>query len=256
MRKKQVGFKESRKSQRSYFKWRMGRATPAVNRVEKYADIKGAKVLDLGCGYGSLSAVVESKGASVTGVEVDENKLNEARRFLKDKSNIKLIKVKDELLPFNDEFFDIIFIFDVIEHISNPQVTIDECYRVLKNHGIIYVEFTPYYSITGHHLYDFAKWPIHILSEERIKKIVYAKKISGFMDTDYFWKQFKSLNKMRIKTFQNMSKKYKRLEERFIVKYPGLFEVNLPFLNYLGTFKDLFSMSFEGIYRKEESLAT
>lgn len=245
-----IGFKESRRSVQDYIEWRKNRVRPRVERVNKLHNLSGSKVLDIGCGYGALCSILLDYKAIVTGIEVDTKKLQKASEFLKDKKNIKLLAVPDEKLPFVDSWFDVVFLFDVIEHIDHPEITIRECERVLKPGGILYVEFTPYYSITGHHLYDFAKWPIHILPKEKIKQIVYAKKVKGFLTHDDYWAQFESLNKLRISTFQHMMKSYRLIEERFIVKYPEVFELNLPVLNFFGPLKDTFTMSFEGIYKK------
>jgi ubiquinone/menaquinone biosynthesis C-methylase UbiE len=249
MSSEKIGFKQSRKSPRDYFAWRVNRAVPAVERVQLRIDLYGKKVLDIGCGYGALSSVLLKEGAQVTGIEVDRKKLAIAKDFFKDAENIELFAVDDEKLPFKDNTFDAVFLFDVIEHIRRPDITIKECRRVLKPDGIIYIEFTPYYSITGHHLYDFAKWPIHILPRGWIKDIVYSKKIKGFLTADDYWQQFESLNKLRISRFQKMMRSFQLLEERFIIKYPEVFELNVPLLNVLGPFKDTFTMSFEGTYK-------
>lgn len=244
-----IGFKESRRSVQDYIEWRKNRVRSRVSRVNELHNLSGSKILDIGCGYGALCLVLLDYGAIVTGIEVDTKKLKKATEFLKNEKNITLLAVVDEKLPFPNRSFDVIFLFDVIEHIAHPEITIRECERVLKPGGILYVEFTPYYSITGHHLYDFAKWPIHIFPKDKIKKIIYSKKIEGFLTHDDYWAQFESLNKLRISTFQNMMKFFHLIEERFIVKYPEVFEFNLPVLNFFGPFKDTFTMSFEGIYR-------
>jgi len=77
-----VGFKESRKSIQNYFLWRANRARFAVERVEKIRDLTGLKVLDIGCGYGSLISLLLDKGASVTGTEIERKKLEVAHEFL------------------------------------------------------------------------------------------------------------------------------------------------------------------------------
>lgn len=247
---KKFGFKESRISPEHYFEWRKERGSKPVNELDSMISLKGKKVLDIGCGYGALSSLILSKGAKVWGTEVNEFKLKVANKKLGKNKNFTSILVKDEKLPFKDEYFDCVFIFDVIEHVNHPKKTINECARVLKPGGYLYVEFTPYYSISGHHLYDFAKWPIHILPPEKIKKIVYSKKVDSFMTADYYWDQFLSLNKLRIGNFQKMVLGFKTIDEKFIIKYPEIFELNLTFINYFGFFKDYFTMSFEGLYRK------
>lgn len=247
---KNTGFFDSRKSIGNYFMWRKKRSRPAVDRVNNIMKLKGKEILEVGCGYGALSFVLADYGANVTAVEVDKNKVRYAKENLKHQKNIKIGIVQNEILPFKDNSFDGIFLFDVIEHIDKPEITIEECYRVLKKSGILYVEFTPYYSITGHHLYDFAKWPIHILPKTFIKNYIYSKPAKGFITHDEFWQLFESLNKLTITRFQKTVRKFKEIKTRYIVKYPEIFELNFSFLRYLGPFKDFFTMSFEGIYRK------
>ncbi|OGG18075.1 hypothetical protein A3D78_01090 [Candidatus Gottesmanbacteria bacterium RIFCSPHIGHO2_02_FULL_39_14] len=247
---KKIGFKESRLSLNNYFLWRKERAIPAVEKVNEILSLKNRQILEIGCGYGALCEVLNEFGAKVNAVEIDKEKVKFAiNRFEKNK-NIQIKLVKDEKLPYKNNSFDCVFLFDVIEHISNPNKTINECFRVLKNKGILYAEFTPYYSVTGHHLYDFAKWPIHIFPKSFIKNFVYSKKIRGFLTHEYFWDLFESLNKLKISQFQKMVYKFKCLDERYIIKYPELLEFNIPFLRYLGPFKDYATMSFEGIYQK------
>lgn len=248
---KRVGFRESRISQELYFEWRKNRALSALKRVEKNISLQGKKVLEIGCGYGGLSWLLLERGAQVFATEADKKKLQVAQKQLSQNTNFTSLYVTDEKLPFKDACFDCICIFDVIEHVKKPKTTIEESYRTLKQGGLLYVEFTPYYSITGHHLYDFAKWPIHLLPKDKIKKIVFSKKVDSFMSAEYYWQQFESLNKLRIGDFQSMVAKFKKIEERFIIKYPEIFEINLPFINYLGPLKDYLTMSFEGFYRKE-----
>lgn len=246
-----IGFKESRISEQHYFEWRKNRGKLCVNRVSHVMDLNNKTVLDIGCGYGALSSLLLDKGAYVYGTETNGSKLNVASKLI-NSDRFKLKHVDSETLPFEDNYFDAVFLFDVIEHVDNPEKMIDECYRVLKKSGILYVEFTPYYSITGHHLYDYAKWPIHILPKGKIKKIVFSKKVNSYLTPEYYWDQFESLNKLKIGKFQKMiNGRFNKIEERFIVKYPELFEINLSFVNYFGALKDFFTMSYEGLFKKE-----
>lgn len=244
------GFKQSRISLEHYFQWRKKRASACIEKVNNKVSLTDKRVLDIGCGYGALSSALLEKGTQVWATEIDADKLKFAQKKLSKNKNFNSILVENETLPYDGCFFDIVFIFDVIEHVKNPAKTIQEASRVLKTGGYLYVEFTPYYSITGHHLYDFAKWPIHLLPKEKIKKIIFSKKIKGFMTAEYYWHQFESLNKLRIGQFQQMVKKFQKIEERFIIKYPEKFEINIPVINYLGFLKDYFTMSYEGFYQK------
>ncbi|PIP14710.1 hypothetical protein COW98_04205 [Candidatus Roizmanbacteria bacterium CG22_combo_CG10-13_8_21_14_all_35_9] len=244
------GFKQSRISPEHYFRWRRKRALACVEKISNRINLIDKRALDIGCGCGALSYALLEKGTQVWATEIDSDKLKFAQDKLAKNKYFNSVLVKNERLPYDDCFFDIVFIFDVIEHMKNPAKMIQEALRVLKSGGYLYVEFTPYYSITGHHLYDFAKWPIHLLPKEKVKKIVFSKKIKGFMTAEYYWRQFESLNKLRINQFQQMVKKFQKIEERYLIKYPEKFEINIPIINYLGPLKDYFTMSFEGLYQK------
>ena len=229
---------------------------PVVARLKKVSSLKGSNVLDIGCGYGALSYILTKEGVRCTGTEIDKNALSFAKRFsstIIKKGRPRFLQVKGELLPFKNNSFDTVALFDVIEHVRRPSILLEESKRVLKKDGILYVEFTPYYSLVGHHLYDYAKWPIHILPKKIIKRIVLSKKTKNFFLNKDAWSQFISLNKLKISNFQKMVSKLQKIEERFIIKYPNVFEINLSFLNYLGRFKDYLTFSFEGIYRKSSS---
>ena len=43
------------------------------------------------------------------------------------------------LLPFKNESFDCILAIEVFEHLENPEVFVDEAYRVLNKTGIMFV---------------------------------------------------------------------------------------------------------------------
>ena len=170
-------------------------------------------------------------GVRCTGTEIDKNALSFAKRFsstIIKKGRPRFLQVKGELLPFKNNSFDTVALFDVIEHVRRPSILLEESQRVLKKDGILYVEFTPYYSLVGHHLYDYAKWPIHILPKKIIKRIVLSKTKNFFLNKDA-WSQFISLNKLKISNFQKMVSKLQKIEERFIIKYPNVFEINLSF---------------------------
>lgn len=245
-----VGFKKSRRSVDAYYEWRRERALPAVKKIQNKKRLRDKTVLDIGCGYGSLTSLLYEKGANVYATEIDEKKLTFAKKKLSD-TPIKLFPVTDESLPFNNDMFDVVMLFDVIEHVTDPGKMMREVKRVTKKHGLIYVEFTPFYSVTGHHLYDYTKLPIHLIAEGRIKNLIYSEDVDSFTSKDEYWELYQSLNKLKISSFQNMMRDTEKVEEKFIIKYPDVFALNLPFLNFLGPLKDFLTMSFEGIYQKK-----
>jgi len=245
-----VSFKKSRQSEKDYFLWRQERAKQVLARIDKLKKLKELKILDFGCGYGSLTKILLDHQAKVTAVDIDPSAVITARCFIKAKRGLKIFQVRNGQLPLPNDSFDIVFLFDVIEHVKRPEFTIKQCLRVLKPGGILYIEFTPYYGLLGHHLYDFTKLPIHFLPKKYQKRLIFNKHASNKNNFQKAWSQFEELNKLKIRELQKLVANLFKINEEFIVKYPGLFEAKVPFANRLGPFKDLFTMSFIGIYRK------
>jgi len=104
------------------------------------ADLMGKKVLDLGCGDGSLSFLIAEKGAEVSGVDNDEIGLEFARKNV---PKADFVNASAYNLPFKDEFFDVVVSCEVIEHLEEPEKMLSEAMRVLKKGGMI-VLTTPY----------------------------------------------------------------------------------------------------------------
>lgn len=91
------------------------------------------RLLDVGCGEGYFLEYVE-RHYDVYGVDVSEYCIREARhRTNRAKLSIGSITYMD----YEDESFDVITCFDVLEHLENPEMAIQECRRVLKSGGVL-----------------------------------------------------------------------------------------------------------------------
>jgi 2-polyprenyl-6-hydroxyphenyl methylase/3-demethylubiquinone-9 3-methyltransferase len=98
---------------------------------------KGIKVLDIGCGGGLGCEFLANLGADVSGIDLSLNSIKAAQEHAK-KSNLQ-INYKwgvAENLPYDDNTFEIISCFDVLEHVADLEKVILEGYRVLKKNGI------------------------------------------------------------------------------------------------------------------------
>lgn len=96
--------------------------------------IKSIKYLDLGCGNGSFTLRIAKvlNAREVYGVDISTKLVEEAR----DKGiNAYVVDLNTDDLPFNDEEFEVVSAFDVIEFLWNTDKVIGEVYRVLKPKG-------------------------------------------------------------------------------------------------------------------------
>lgn len=109
-------------------------------------NIKGKKILDLGCGNGidvlKLAVYVEDHG-KVIGIDKNINLLKEAKENLSKTNfnNVQFIQADAENIPFENEYFDAIRVERVFQHLVNPRKVIQEIKRVLKwNSQLVIVE--------------------------------------------------------------------------------------------------------------------
>lgn len=98
-----------------------------------FLDVKGKKILDVGCGKGKFSRILVKKGAILTGIDPSPKLLEYTNNIHGGKFQIG--SATD--LGFQDEEFDCVFAVEVMEHIPEYKRAIKEMTRVLKKGGKI-----------------------------------------------------------------------------------------------------------------------
>lgn len=133
---------------RSRFGWRR-----YVDQVELLARRipRGARVLDVGCGYGQIAALLRLRRAdlSVYGVDLQEHAIWAELRS----QYGCILTVGDALnLKFTDDEFDAVFAFGVIEHVNFDEPIgrtqrdfyfLREIHRLLKPGGRLFLFYIP-----------------------------------------------------------------------------------------------------------------
>lgn len=91
------------------------------------------RILDFGCGTGNYTdAMQKQSNAQVYGVEPSDGMREKA---IAKNPNIVFVKGNHENIPFEDNFFDFVYMTDVIHHIPNLGIMFSEIARVLKPNG-------------------------------------------------------------------------------------------------------------------------
>lgn len=131
---------------------------------QKYSD--GARLLDIGCGYGFFLKKMAQRGWDVEGIEVSGAGRDYATKTL----GLSVHSTPLEDMAFPKEHYDVVTLFYVIEHIHDPGMILREVFRVLKPGGMVLLRWphsTPVVKILGpfanrfdvyhtpYHLYDF-----------------------------------------------------------------------------------------------------
>ena len=113
-------------------------AHEAQNFVDRIGIPAGAKVLDVACGTGNTSIPAAKTGASVTGVDIATNLLEQARkRATHDDVSIQFQEGDAEALPFDDHSFDVVLTMFGAMFAPRPEKVAAELSRVCKPNGII-----------------------------------------------------------------------------------------------------------------------
>ena len=101
--------------------------------------LKELKILDIGCGGGLLCEPLKRLGAVMTGIDASNNNIEVAKLHSKEMNlNIKYICCSPENINLKSEF-DIILNMEIVEHVSNVDLFIQSCSKLIKKNGIMFV---------------------------------------------------------------------------------------------------------------------
>ena len=110
---------------------------------------KGSKVLDAGCGTGSLAIELKNKYnmSKIYGVDIDKKILKIAKKkSIKNKVNIFYQQAPLQSMPYPDSYFDVVYSSLVFHHLTTEDkiTATKEIYRVLRKGGFfILADFGP-----------------------------------------------------------------------------------------------------------------
>lgn len=102
-------------------------------KLNRYGAGKGS-LLEIGCGNGFFLEQALMQGyAEVKGVDPSIDAVSKASKHIQ--QHIICDVMREGM--FQKEKFDVICMFQVFDHIPNPAILLDECFRVLKKGGLI-----------------------------------------------------------------------------------------------------------------------
>jgi len=118
-------------------------------------------MLDAGCGEGEIISRLDA--TSIVGIDLDITRAQLARS----RSPFAMLATSDvHSLPFPTESFDLVLMLEVLEHVGNPPVALEEAARVSSSYLLASVPNEPWWRIGNmlrfKYLRGFGNTPEHI----------------------------------------------------------------------------------------------
>lgn len=113
--------------------------------LSEWDQLCGASVLDYGCGTLPYRSVFDLSGAMLVAADIGNN------------SYAQLHLASDGMVPSDERSFDYVVSFQVLEHVPEPGIYLNEAYRVLKPGGKLFLTthgVWPFHPTPG----DFHRW--------------------------------------------------------------------------------------------------
>lgn len=109
-----------------------------IAAVKRHIAISEKKALDIGCGGGLFLSKLKAEGAEVTGVELSDTRAY----YSKTKHGFEVIKrtIEDPYWSTFQGSFDIVTLWDVIEHVNYPLATLQAATSLLKPGGVLLID--------------------------------------------------------------------------------------------------------------------
>lgn len=104
---------------------------------------KDLQVADIGCGAGSNSFLWAELGHRVHGLDVNAPLIEVAKKRRKETHSTAQFQVGSAThLPWEDEMMDVCLIPELLEHVPEWERCLDECARILKPSGVLFLSTT------------------------------------------------------------------------------------------------------------------
>jgi 2-polyprenyl-3-methyl-5-hydroxy-6-metoxy-1,4-benzoquinol methylase len=122
-----------------------------IKALSLAGELRGKRVLDVGCGRGELVIQSALRGADAWGIDYAQAAVDIAERALAsaddaalaDRMHVRQADVK--ALPFTDGYFDAVFMMDVVEHLYPHELSaaFDELHRTIRPGGLLVMHTSP-----------------------------------------------------------------------------------------------------------------
>lgn len=108
--------------------------------IDERSNLKGKRVLDVGCGGGILAESMAAHGAEVTGIDMGKAPLEVAKlHLLESQQEVDYRQIPaEQLADERPAYYDVVTCMEMLEHVPDPSSVIDACCRLVKPGGKVF----------------------------------------------------------------------------------------------------------------------
>lgn len=156
---------------------------------------KSGKLLDVGCGTGRFISYFQKTTKDrweVLGIDSD----NVSSNFGEEKYKVKILSGKFEEIDLGNEKFDVITMWDVVEHVEKPELLLEKAFSILQDDGILIIRTPNFESLESkifkkywagfdspRHKYIFSKsLLVEFLENHNFRVLSITSKIGGYQN--------------------------------------------------------------------------
>jgi 2-polyprenyl-3-methyl-5-hydroxy-6-metoxy-1,4-benzoquinol methylase len=154
--------------------------------VDLYTKIRRGRILDVGCSIGNFLNLYKSKGWEAYGIEP----AIEYAKFGREKYGLNIQTKLVEDVKFPNSFFDVITVFQVLEHLKDPAKAMFQFKKWLKPSGLIFIsvpnvlkpdriKLIKYFA--GPHLFLFSPNTLSLLLKKTGFEVVDLEEITNYV---------------------------------------------------------------------------
>ena len=176
-------------------------------KAEKYR--MNNNFLDIGCFRGDFLVGAKNLNWNVYGTEISE----EAVKYGKNNYDIKIELGSLLDASFKNNYFDVITLLDVVEHLTDPSEYLIEIERILRPGGLLYLD-TPNFNSLNRYIFGkkwsvFFPWHLFYFTSKTLKNICIKNNLQVIKITNEDWGPFSTHN-----VYKNLTKSKEIVNKR------------------------------------------